>query len=61
MLDNKEIPFHTVGSHRRVESKDLGIYRRGRSQERRSKMANLYERVEVAGVYDHVPSDDDES
>ncbi|MBC7882591.1 MAG: excisionase family DNA-binding protein [Anaerolineae bacterium] len=41
LLEDRKLPFHRVGTHRRVLFKDLVIYRQTRSQERRTKLDQM--------------------
>lgn len=41
LLDSGEIPFHRVGTHRRVRLEDVLDYRGKRSQDRREKLDEL--------------------
>ena len=58
LLDSGEIPFHAVGSHRRVELKDVVTYRAQRNQKRRTGIGSLYKAVDHAGVYDRTLPED---
>lgn len=52
LLERGEIPFHKVGSHRRVTFKDLLAYEKKRDQSRREALSRLGDRVMEAGLYD---------
>ncbi|MGD9746467.1 MAG: excisionase family DNA-binding protein [Verrucomicrobiales bacterium] len=52
LLDKGEIPFHYVGSHRRIVFKDLLDYERERDAARREAMSNLSKKVLEAGLDD---------
>jgi len=51
LLENGEIPFHRVGSHRRVTFKDLLEYEKKRDRKRRESMDRLTDEVIKAGLY----------
>jgi excisionase family DNA binding protein len=52
LLEQKEIPHHKVGTHRRVTFKDLLTYERTRDASRREALDKLAAAAEAAGVYD---------
>jgi excisionase family DNA binding protein len=52
LLDQKELPFHHVGTHRRVFLKDLVTYQRNRSQTRKAGLDKMTTDLVDAGVYD---------
>jgi len=52
LLDKGEIPFHYVGSHRRIVFKDLLDYERERDAARREAMSNPSKKVLEAGLDD---------
>ncbi|MEK0447458.1 MAG: hypothetical protein RLZZ399_2779 [Verrucomicrobiota bacterium] len=52
LLENGHIPFHRVGSHRRVTFKDLLAYQKTRDADRRQTMKSLFDTVEAANLYD---------
>lgn len=52
LLDDGKIPFHHVGTHRRVFFKDLVTYQRQRSQSRKSALDKMTEEVVAAGLDD---------
>jgi hypothetical protein len=52
LLDKGEIPFHYVGSHRRIVFKDLLDYERNRDASRGEAMSNLSKKVLEAGLDD---------
>ena len=51
LLEKGEIPFHRVGTHRRVTFKDLLEYERKRDKKRREAMDRLTDEVHKAGLY----------
>jgi excisionase family DNA binding protein len=52
LLENKEIPHHKVGTHRRVTFKDLLVFERKRDKTRRETLDKLAAEVDAAGLYD---------
>jgi excisionase family DNA binding protein len=52
LLEGEEIPFHRVGTHRRVYFKDLLAYERRRDTSRRQTLDKLMKQVDDAGLYD---------
>jgi len=52
LLEQKEIPHHKVGTHRRVTFKDLLNYERKRDTTRREALDKLAAAAEDAGLYD---------
>lgn len=59
LLESGEIPYHTVGTHRRVLLKDLRTYEQKRDKERSEGMKALFGRIQEEGVYDAVESEDE--
>lgn len=52
LLEDGEIPFHKVGTHRRVAFRDLLAYQKERDGERRAALDQLSKDVSDAGLYD---------
>ena len=52
LLEAREIPFHKVGSHRRVYFRDLKAYADKRDAHRRKTMDKLFDQVTEAGKYE---------
>lgn len=52
LLGKKEIPYHKVGTHRRVTFKDLLLFERKRDKTRRDALDKLAAETEAAGLYD---------
>ncbi len=52
LLEKGEIPFHRVGTHRRVTFKDLLEYEKNRDKIRRTAMDHLTSQIINAGLYD---------
>ena len=51
LIESGQIPFHRVGSHRRVYFKDLKDYERNRDKERRTRLNRLFTRLQDEGLY----------
>jgi excisionase family DNA binding protein len=59
LLESDQIPFHKVGTHRRVYTRDLQAFKSKRDANRRKALRDLA-RVEFEeGLYDLVPMIDD--
>lgn len=54
LLDTQVIPFHMVGSHRRIRCQDLAEYAAKRNAERRGILDELAKEAFEAGLYDDV-------
>jgi excisionase family DNA binding protein len=52
LLDEGAIPYIKVGSHRRIQLKDLMIYKEHRDSKRRKLLDQLIEMTEEAGLYE---------
>ncbi len=52
LLEEEKIPFHRVGTHRRVYFKDLLGFERQRDASRRKSLDKLMGEVDEAGFYD---------
>lgn len=52
LLENGAIPFHKVGSHRRVLAEDLVVYKEQRDAERRQALKDVVEESEALGLYE---------
>ncbi len=50
LLESGEIPFHKVGSHRRVRTSDLLDYKRQRKQQSRKRLEELAREDEKLGI-----------
>jgi excisionase family DNA binding protein len=61
LLEDETIPYHKVGTHRRVYFRDLVAYERERDTGRRKALDALADAVDDAGLYDASYTGDDES
>lgn len=52
LVEAGEIPFHKVGTHRRIVFKDLLDYDHRRNAARRESLRKLSQEVSAAGLYD---------
>lgn len=52
LLEAGQIPYHRVGTHRRIRLDDLLAYRRRRSEERRTMLAGMAAEAQGLGIYD---------
>lgn len=52
LLEDGNIPYHKVGSHRRVYFRDLKTYADRRDENRREALDELFDEVEKVGKYD---------
>jgi len=57
VLEKGEIPFHLVGTHRRLYVRDVIAYKAKRDLERRETLNDLAKREFAKGDYDKVPDD----
>lgn len=58
LLENGEIPHHTVGSHRRVHFGDVTAYGKKRDAARHEALDNLTKKISEAGLYDQGPENE---
>jgi len=52
LLDQDELPYHRVGTHRRIKFGDLMGYKRRRDRERRSGLDELTRLSQELGLYE---------
>jgi excisionase family DNA binding protein len=52
LLDEKKLPSHKVGTHRRVRLKDLRAYAAVRNRNRRAILEGMFDEAKAAGLYD---------
>ncbi|HEX6805249.1 MAG TPA: helix-turn-helix domain-containing protein [Terriglobales bacterium] len=57
LLEKGEIPFHLVGTHRRLYVRDVLAYKAKRDSERRTTLNDLAKQEFAKGDYDKVPDD----
>jgi excisionase family DNA binding protein len=51
LLDEGRIPYHRTGTHRRVYTQDVLVYRAKRDAERDAKLAAMMQEAQEAGSY----------
>jgi excisionase family DNA binding protein len=54
LLNSDALPFHMVGTHRRVYLRDLLAYKERRDHERHLAINRIAQAADDAGLYDHV-------
>lgn len=54
LLEVDQLPFHTVGSHRRIYLKDVFAYKARRDRERHASIVRMARMEKKAGTYDKV-------
>lgn len=59
LLDKGDIPFHKVGTHRRLYARDVLAYKTKRDTVRRKTLDDLAQAEQTEGLYDRVPNDFD--
>lgn len=59
LLENNEIPFHRVGTHRRIYASDLLAYKGQRDRNRSKLIRELAAAEDAEGLYDRQPTDGD--
>ena len=57
LLEKGEIPFHTVGTHRRMYARDVLAYKAKRDLSRRKTLDDLARAEYAEGLYDLQPKD----
>ena len=57
LLEKREIPFHMVGTHRRLYVRDVLAYKAKRDTARRKTLDDLERQEYEQGTYDRVPDD----
>jgi excisionase family DNA binding protein len=57
LLENSEIPYHMVGTHRRLYARDVLAYKAKRDTARRKSLDDLARVEHEEGLYDRVPDD----
>jgi excisionase family DNA binding protein len=55
ILEQGEIPYHLVGTHRRIYTQDLLAYKSKRDQSRRKALRGLAKEEAAKGLYDRIP------
>lgn len=59
LLEAGQIPFHMVGTHRRVYASDLFLYKAQRDSSRKKTIRELAKAEAAEGLYDAIPSLED--
>jgi excisionase family DNA binding protein len=56
ILEKGEIPYHLVGTHRRIYAQDLLAYKSRRDQDRRKALRDLAKEEAAEGLYERIPA-----
>jgi len=56
ILEEGKIPYHLVGTHRRIYAQDLLAYKSKRDQNRRTALRDLAKEEAAEGLYDRIPA-----
>ena len=59
LLEKNEIPYHMVGTHRRIYAEDLMRYKTKRDESRRRILDDLAQKEAEEGLYERSPSADE--
>jgi excisionase family DNA binding protein len=59
ILEQGKIPYHLVGSHRRIYAKDLFVYKAERDTNRRKILRELSKQEAAEGLYGRIPPVDE--
>ena len=57
LLEQNEIPHHSVGTHRRLYARDVFAYKAIRDTARRKTLDDLARKEHDEGIYDRMPDD----
>jgi excisionase family DNA binding protein len=60
LLEKNEIPYHMVGTHRRIYAQDLVQYKAKRDENRSKILSDLAKAEADEGLYDRLPSPDED-
>lgn len=55
LLDDQKLPFHRIGTHRRVYLKDVLEFRKRRDQQRKESIKRIAKEEVARGTYDDFP------
>ena len=61
LLERGDMPFHKVGTHRRIYARDVLEYKAHRDQDRRKGLDELLQAEIREGLYDRVPMTPDDN
>jgi excisionase family DNA binding protein len=56
ILEKGEVPYHMVGTHRRIYAQDLMAYKAARDKSRRKALTDLAREEIKDGTYDRIPA-----
>ncbi|MGA2182682.1 MAG: excisionase family DNA-binding protein [Bryobacteraceae bacterium] len=56
LLKKEEVPYHMVGTHRRIYAQDLLRYKAKRDEHRHAVLRKLAQREAAEGLYDRIPA-----